>query len=259
MIIDINPIALSIGQFSIRWYGLAYLVSILAGWLYIKHGSQKILNDKQVDDLVYWIILGILVGGRLGYCLIYNLNYCLKDPLEFLRVWNGGMSFHGGLIGVILSCWYFSIKHSKPLLAITDIIVPCLPLGLFLGRLGNFINGELVGRACDASWCVIFAAYDYVPRYPSQLFEAFGEGIILGLFILLIKRRNHIQGQLSAAFLILYAVIRIFAEQFREPDPQIGFLFMHITMGQLLSISMIFAGLILYARTVYPKMNTYGI
>ena len=257
-IVNIDPIAFTIGQLSVRWYGLAYLASMLIGWLYLKHSRQNLFTKAQINDLVTYVMIGILLGGRLGYCLFYNLSFCMSHPKEIFMLWHGGMSFHGGVIGVVTSTWYFSKKHGIPMLSITDAIVPCLPIGLFLGRIANFINGELVGRPCNMKWCVIFEHYDFIPRYPSQLFEAFGEGFILLILIALIKRRTHIQGQLSAAFIISYGIIRAYVERFREPDPQLGFLLHELTMGQLLSISMIVIGLILYARTVYPKVQPYG-
>lgn len=258
-IVNINPVAFTIGQFSVRWYGLAYIAAMALGWLYLHKSKYNTFTSKQINDLVTWIMLGILIGGRLGYCLFYNLPYCFTHPEEVFMIWHGGMSFHGGAIGVMIAAWHFSLKHGIPFLEITDNIIPCLPLGLFLGRIANFINGELVGRPCNMDWCVIFEHYDFIPRYPSQLFEAVGEGIILWMMVIIIKRRTHVQGQLSAAFLITYGVIRAYIEQFREPDPQIGLLFFDATMGQILSVSMVLIGLILYARTVYPRVPPHGL
>tara|TARA_X000000950_G_scaffold264226_1_gene337257 strand:- start:1073 stop:1858 length:786 start_codon:yes stop_codon:yes gene_type:complete len=256
---NLDPVIFSLGGFAIRWYGLAYLVGILFGFYIIKSLKKDLLSDQQLEQLVQYTIAGILVGGRLGYCLFYNLSFYFYNPIEIFKIWHGGMSFHGGMIGVIIAAFMFTKKEHIALLKLTDLIVFALPCGLFFGRIANFINSELVGRACHANFCVIFPKYDWIPRYPSQLYEACGEGLLLGLFLFLIRDRIHKTGFISATFLVYYAFIRLILEVYREPDLQLGYLMFGLTMGQILSFGMLFAGLYLIARIHKNPNSQYGL
>lgn len=245
----IDPVAIELGPLVIRWYALAYVAGILLGWrlamrLAARPGTAVL--PREVDDLVVWITLGIILGGRVGYILFYNFDQYLANPWQALRVWEGGMSFHGGLLGVIIAVVLFARNRGIPLLALGDIVAAVVPIGLFFGRIANFINGELWGRPSTAAWAMIFPHDDSkLPRHPSQLYEAFLEGICLFALLMVLNakgiRRN--MGALSGVFLVGYAAARIFSEFFREPDPQLGFLVFATTMGQLLSIPMALIGL----------------
>lgn len=246
---NISPIAFTISTFSVRWYALAYLFGILLAWYFTKRNIKKYdlnITSNQLDDLVFYTTLGILFGGRLGYVLFYGNGYFLRNPAEILAVWHGGMSFHGGIIGVILGLYFFSHKEKIPFLRITDIVALYVPIGIFLGRIANFINGELWGRITDVPWAVKFPEGGYLPRHPSQIYEALSEGILMLLILNFLWRkscvREHI-GVTSACFLIFYALSRMCMEFFREPDTQIGFLFSNITLGQLLSVPFLVLGL----------------
>ena len=253
---NLDPILFDFGFIVLRWYSLAYIFGILIGWWLgkkiILKKSQTInfkLNIEEFDNLISYLIVSLLVGGRIGYVLFYNFGYYLSNPLDVLRIWEGGMSFHGGLVGIIIGTYFFSIKRNLPTLFFLDIIACVAPIGIFLGRIANFINGELVGKTTDVFWGVIFPNIDNNVRHPSQLYEAFFEGMVL--FILMnsiIFKKDYKIGMCSYLFLILYGIFRIFSEFFRQPDVQIGYIFGTISMGILLSTLMIFAGLILYLR-----------
>lgn len=248
---DIDPIIFQVGILKISWYSLSYVVGILLSWWYIKSLNQ--FSAKIIDDLITYIIIGIIVGGRLGYVLFYDLNYNLEHPSNIIKTWNGGMSFHGGLIGVIIATWIFAKIHGISFLAIMDLCAIAAPIGLFFGRIANFINAELYGRVTDVPWAVIFPE-ERAPRHPSQLYESALEGALLFIIMYFAVRRTNAikyKGMLSGIFLLLYALFREFIENYREPDAHLGFIFAHITMGQLLSAPMIIAGisLILFAKS----------
>ena len=251
---NFNPVAFQILSLEIRWYSLAYIVGIILGWIYCK---KKIITDQQIlhlfDDFITYLIIGIILGGRLGYALFYNLKYYLENPFEILMVWNGGMSFHGGLIGVIIASQLFSSKHKINQFIFLDLVALSAPIGIFFGRIANFINSELYGRATDLPWSVQFILIDNIKRHPSQLYEAFLEGIILFLLLRYFFKKNYLQnpGEISALFLIFYSLFRFFAEFFRSPDPQIGYLILNLTLGQLISIIFLVTGTLLF----YLKNN----
>ncbi len=246
---DIDPVAFSIGPLAIRWYALAYLAGIIGGWrLSMALARRDPTAPKPVyyDEWITWLVIGIVVGGRLGYVLFYNFGQYIDHPLEALKLWHGGMSFHGGLMGVIVAAILFTRKHKIPFFSFIDIIACVVPIGLGLGRLANFVNGELYGRETSSSWGIIFPRGGDAPRHPSQLYEAFAEGLVLLIIMLAMQRMPKIRerkGFLSGAFLALYGVMRFFIEFFREPDMQVGFLYGGATMGQLLSLPMIAAGI----------------
>ncbi len=246
---DISPIALSLGSLVIRWYSLAYLFGILAAWfLALRNNRQNGLGytKQHIEDLAFYITLGIIIGGRLGYALFYGGADMWLKPWQLLELWKGGMSFHGGIAGVIIAAWWFAHKFGFKFLAITDLVALYAPIGIFLGRLANFVNDELWGRETNVAWAVRFPSGGYVPRHPSQLYEAFFEGIVLFVLLNLLWRSAKIRqnsGIVSALFVLLYGVLRIAMEQFREPDAQLGFFFGGLTMGQMLSAPLIIIGL----------------
>jgi len=251
---DIEPVLIEIGPVAIRWYALSYILGILLGWWYLgklNSPKYKVLSQRAYDDIILWIIGGIMIGGRLGYILFYNLDHYIQYPTEFIAVWRGGMSFHGGLLGVIMALFLMCKWHRLHFLSVTDRVACVAPIGLLLGRIANFINAELYGRATDAPWGVIFPG-EHFARHPSQLYEAFFEGLILlAIMALLFYRtsaRNY-AGRLSGTFLLGYATARFCIEFFREPDPQLGFLFAGATMGQLLSVPMGLFGLYLILKS----------
>ena len=248
---DIDPVAFEIGPLVVRWYALAYIAGILAGWKYCQWLNRRpagLVAQTALDDFLAWAVLGIILGGRLGYVLFYQPGHFLANPLAVLEVWRGGMSFHGGLVGTIVAMILFARARRIPLLALTDLVAAATPIGLGLGRIANFVNGELYGRPTDVSWAIVFPAGGPEPRHPSQLYEAMLEGV--GLFLLLFVLARVFEarkwpGLISGVFLLGYGATRIFAEFFREPDSQLGFLWGGATMGQLLSLPMMAGGLAL--------------
>jgi len=251
----IDPVLIAIGPFQLRWYALAYIVGIFLGWWYAKRlvGDQKLwgpagspMKPADIDDFVVWCALGIILGGRVGYVLFYDLPHFAENPLEIFALWHGGMSFHGGFLGTVLAMVLFAHFRKIPILSLFDVIGPSVTFGLLLGRLANFVNGELFGRPADVPWAIVFPNGGPEPRHPSQLYEAGLEGIVLFLFLRLLTHRYHklaTPGFLSGAFAAGYGVARTFAEFFREPDIQIGYLAGGLTMGMILSIPMILAGI----------------
>ena len=251
----INPILIAIGPFAVRWYALAYIVGIIAGWFYSRAivGSQRLwggpapLTVLDFDDFVVWITLGIILGGRIGYVLFYNLPLYAAHPLQVFEIWTGGMSFHGGVIGCTVAIVLFALHRGVPMLSLADVIAGVAPIGLFLGRLANFINGELWGRPTDVPWAMIFPTGGPVPRHPSQLYEAALEGVVLFIVLALLMRRGALKrpGVVTGAFLVGYALARTTCEFFREPDVQLGFLWGSgwLTMGMLLCVPLFLAGL----------------
>ncbi len=250
---NLDPVIVDFGLIVIRWYSLAYIFGIIIGWWLgkkiINHILQQInltFKVKEFDDLITYLIISLIVGGRLGYVLFYNLSFYINNPFDILKVWEGGMSFHGALLGIIIGTYLFSKKKNLPTFFLLDIIACVSPIGIFLGRIANFINGELIGKVTTVSWSVIFPAIDGLPRHPSQLYEALFEGVVLFLILInLIFRHRYKMGMCSYLFLIYYGIFRVTSEFFREPDPQVGYLFNLFSMGTLLSFLMIIAGLVI--------------
>jgi len=255
----LDPVAIAFGPFAIRWYALAYIVALLIGWRYclaLAHRAPQLVRRADVDDFLVWATLGVILGGRVGYVLFYKPGYYIEHPLEALFLWHGGMSFHGGALGVTTAIWLFTRSRAISMLAFGDIICEAIPIGLFFGRIANFINGELWGRVTDVPWAMVFPGAGSLPRHPSQLYEATCEGILLFLLLFAAERmgtRRH-PGVVAGLFLTGYAVARMSGELFRQPDVQLGFLFrigdFGVTMGQLLSIPLLVGGiaLILWAK-----------
>jgi len=244
----IDPIIFSIGPVALRWYGMMYLIGFMAAMFLANKAAD---NSKggwtrdQVSDLLFYSFLGVILGGRVGYVLFYQFDYFLADPLYLFQIWQGGMSFHGGLIGVIAAVYIFALKVNKPFLEVGDFVVPLVPIGLGMGRLGNFINAELWGRQTDVSWAMVFPTDPLqVPRHPSQLYEFFLEGIVLFLILWFMTRKPKSLGLTSGVFLIGYGVFRTIVEFFREPDAHLGLYLSFISKGQILSIPMIIAGIL---------------
>ncbi len=245
---NFDPVAFEILSLEIRWYSLAYIIGIILGWAYCK---KKLIKDQDIkglfDDFITYLIIGVILGGRLGYALFYNLKYYLENPFEILMIWNGGMSFHGGLIGVILATHLFARKHQINQFIFLDLVSLSAPIGIFFGRIANFINSELIGKAVDLPWSVQFILIDKIKRHPSQLYEAFFEGLVLFFLLRYFFRKNYLQnpGKISSLFLIFYSLFRFCAEFFREPDSQIGYLILNFTLGQLMSVLFLVIGIIL--------------
>ncbi len=246
----INPNILEIGPIAIRWYSLAYIAGILFALFWLKKCNQKnkIMSQKAYDDWLLWAVLSIIIGGRLGYVLFYNLPFFLSHPLEIAAIWHGGMSFHGGLCGSIIGLWLFCKKYKIEFFKLTDVMAVATPFGIFFGRIANFINMELYGRATESDYGIIFPNAGDFPRHPSQLYEAFLEGFLLFIILISLHKFTKIKdksGVLSGIFLAFYGLSRIIVENFREPDEQIGFIFNKITLGQLLSLPLILCGILI--------------
>lgn len=260
---DIDPVAVTIGPLLIRWYALSYLAGFVGGWVYggwlADRDPDRRPNREDIDNILPWLVLGVILGGRLGYELFYVLPYMpeslMADPWQVFRIWEGGMSFHGGLLGVVVAIVSYSLYHKFNPLAMGDIVSTVVPIGLFFGRLANFANGELFGRPTTVAWSVCFPhGGEDVPRHPSQLYEAGLEGLLLGAVLFFLARNPNIRrkpGILFGTLLVGYGLCRAFVEYFREPDLQVGLIFEYVTMGQLLCLPMIIAGVIViqYART----------
>ena len=251
---NIDPNLFRNGPLHVRWYGLMYVLGFLASYLLIprQERSREIgLQGSRVDALVFYVFIGLIAGARLGYVLFYqyhDFGDFLRRPIELIAVWHGGMSFHGGLIGCIVAGWLFSRKNKMPFRAVADSAVVTAPIGLGLGRIGNFINGELFGRPTDVPWAMIFLGGGPIPRHPSQLYEAFMEGAVLFVVLWILRKRAFPDGMMIAFFLFFYGIFRFFLEFFREPDTHLGFILGPLSMGQLLSSAMILAGLGLALR-----------
>ncbi|WP_221793103.1 prolipoprotein diacylglyceryl transferase [Oceanobacter mangrovi] len=249
---DIDPIAVAIGPLKVHWYGLMYLLAFGTAYALSTYRARKPNSgwtDQQVSDLVFFGAMGVILGGRFGYVLFYNFGQFLDDPLWLFRVWEGGMSFHGGLLGVMTAMGWFGIKYKKNYFDVADFVAPFVPIGLMFGRIGNFIGGELWGRVADPAvvpWAMVFPRADDLPRHPSQLYQAGLEGLLLFVVLWFYSSKPRPRMAVGAAFLLGYGILRTFAEFFREPDAQIGFdLFGWMSRGQLLSIPMIVVGLVL--------------
>ncbi|HEX9790489.1 MAG TPA: prolipoprotein diacylglyceryl transferase [Kiloniellales bacterium] len=254
-----DPIAISIGPFAIRWYALAYIAGILLAWRYCRWLASRPpvrLSARAIDDFLFWATIGIVIGGRLGYVLFYKPGYYLENPLEIVFLWRGGMSFHGGLLGVFAAVVFFARSQNIHFTVLSDIVAAAAPIGLFLGRIANFVNGELFGRPTDVAWGMVFPAGGPVVRHPSQIYESGLEGIALFIVLFILVRLGALRdgGMLTGAFLVGYALARFISELFREPDLHIGFLAGGITMGQVLSLPMLLAGVgfIVWARRAQP-------
>ncbi|WP_315835132.1 prolipoprotein diacylglyceryl transferase [Bradyrhizobium prioriisuperbiae] len=247
-----DPIAVSFGPFAIRWYALAYIGGIVLGWIYARAiirdgrlwGGTSPISLLDMDDFILWVTFGIILGGRTGYVLFYNLDYFVQHPAEIIELWKGGMSFHGGFLGCVAAVLLFGWRRKVSVLSLGDITCAVGPIGLLLGRIANFINGELWGRAADVPWAMVFPTGGPVPRHPSQLYEATLEGVLLFIVLALMIRAGALRrpGFIIGSFATLYGIARITGEFFREPDPQLGFLWGGLTMGMVLSVPMIVAG-----------------
>jgi len=252
----LDPVAVSIGPLVVRWYALAYLAGFVLGWrycLWLAQRNPKGPTPRQYDDFLTWAVIGTVLGGRFGYIFFYQPDYYFAHPREMLEVWHGGMSFHGGMLGVLGAALIFTRRRHIGFFAFTDVLACVTPIGLGLGRLANFVNGELFGRVTDVPWGMVFPRDpDHLPRHPSQLYEAFLEGLVLLVIMHLLTRRVSWRarpGFLSGWFLLLYGIFRFTAEFFREPDPQLGFLWGGATMGQLLCLPMVMFGVYLVMRS----------
>ena len=251
---NFDSVLVDLGFFQIKWYSIAYILGIVLGWVYalkiIK--NEKLTNNKikisDFDDLIVYLIIGIILGGRLGYIIFYNFEYYSENFFEIFKIWRGGMSFHGGLIGVIIGTFIFSKKTSNNFFQLTDIVACVAPIGLFFGRIANFINGELYGKISNLPWTVIFPEAGNLPRHPSQIYESILEGILLFIILNYLALKKNLllkSGYISVLFLILYSILRIFSETFREPDAHIGYIYNYFSMGTLLSIITLLDGVII--------------
>ena len=251
---SINPVILSLGFIDIRWYSLAYIFTFVIGSVLIKklnQNSYKFLSDNQIDKFFLWSVIGVIVGGRIGYVIFYQTSLVFSKPLFLFQIWNGGMSFHGGLIGMIVSIYIFSIKYNLRFFYLSDLVSLVAPIGLFLGRISNFINTELYGRVTDFPFAIIYPLIDNQPRHPSQLYEALFEGLVLFLILFIYynsKPRSYLIGNISALFLIFYSLFRFVIEYLREPDSHLGLILNFFSMGQLLCIPIFLAGLAIFFR-----------
>lgn len=256
---NFDPVLVSFGPLKVHWYGLMYVFGFSIAWLLARHRARKpdaVLTAAEVDDLVFYGMLGIIIGARVCYMLFYNLPLLIQSPLSLFKTWDGGMSFHGGVIGLAITFLWFSRKIGKSIWELSDFSVPLVPLGLCLGRIGNFINGELWGRISDVPWAMVFPTGGPFPRHPSQLYEAFGEGLVLFIILWCYTIKPKPRMAASGIFLLGYGVIRFTIEFFRQPDYQLGFIaFNWMTMGQLLSLPMIAFGVMLISLAYFKRMN----
>ena len=246
---NFDPVALQIFSFEIRWYSLAYITGIIIGWILCKRIFIKKTNiNEKFDDYITYLIIGIIIGGRLGYIVFYNFNYYISNILDIFKIWEGGMSFHGGLIGVIIATTIFSKNNNHNSFQYMDVVSLVAPIGIFFGRLANFINSELYGTPSELPWSVTFIKIDNLSRHPSQLYEAILEGIFLFLILLYFRKKNYllIPGLISSLFLIFYSLFRFIVEFFRVPDQQLGYLTFDLSMGQIISLIFILTGIILF-------------
>ena len=256
---EINPVAVSFGAFEVHWYGLMYLIAFVAGWWL---GVVRTRREgtgwraEEISDLLFYVALGVILGGRVGYTLAYNFGAFMDDPLVILRIWQGGMSYHGGMVGVFVAMWFYARHTGRTFFMVTDYLAPLVPIGLGAGRLGNFINGELWGRPTDLPWGMVFPFVDHLPRHPSMLYELFLEGILFFVIMWLYSSKPRPTMAISGLYLICYGVFRFGVEFVRVPDAHIGFLALDwLTMGHLLSLPMIIIGVIFFT---YAMRRTDG-
>ena len=254
---NFNPVLIDLGLFEIRWYSIAYILGIIIGWVYAGKINKETAKNKydfeaikksDFDDLLIYLVVGIILGGRLGYVIFYNFDYYGQNLLEILKIWQGGMSFHGGLLGVIVAIYIFSKNKNTDFFKFSDIVACVSPIGIFLGRIANFINGELFGKISTLPWAVIFPNSENIARHPSQIYEAILEGIVLFILINFLALKKHLiikSGYISSFFLISYSFLRIFSENFREPDQHLGYFFNYFSMGTLLSFVTLIAGFLI--------------
>jgi len=264
---NFNPVFVDFGFFQIKWYSLAYIAGIILGWAYaikaikkseINNYNYEPVKKSEFDDLILYLIIGIILGGRIGYIVFYDLQYYTQNFLEIFKIWRGGMSFHGGLFGVIFATLVFSKKTKSNFFKFSDIISCVAPIGIFLGRIANFINGELYGKISSVPWAVVFPNTDYEPRHPSQLYEAMLEGIVLFILINFFAFKKKLlfkPGYISGYFLILYSILRIVGEYFREPDKHLGYFFNYFSLGALLSFLTLVAGCLIIFFTKKNEQN----
>ncbi len=248
---NIDPVAFSVASFDVHWYGIMYLFAFLGGWLLLRvmaNYKHSKFTAQEVEDLMSWLILGVLLGGRLGYIIFYDLPSYINSPLEIFQVWKGGMSFHGGFLGVLFVLFLWARKHKKNFIDLTDFIAPAVPLGIFFGRIGNFINGELFGHQSNVAWAMFFPSGGPFPRHPSQLYEAILEGLLLFIILWVLALKPRKRAYISGAFCLFYAIFRSFCELFRVPDVQYGYFLNYLTMGQILCIPMFLLGIYLIRR-----------
>ncbi len=261
---SIDPVLVSFGPFAVRWYALAYVAGFLLGWrqcMALAAKNVRLPRPKDYDDFLVWAVVGTIIGGRLGYVLFYQPDHYGGNPLAAFKVWEGGMSFHGGMLGVILAALLFVRSRKIPFFAFSDLLAVVAPIGLGLGRLANFINGELYGRVTEAPWGVLFPRGGDAPRHPSQLYEAALEGVLLYMILFFLSRFSVVrrrEGMLSGLFLALYGLFRFGVEFLREPDAQLGFLFAGATMGQLLCVPMFLFGVYLLVRALKRGSHEQG-
>ena len=260
-----DPVLVQVGPFAVRWYALAYIVGILAGWLYVRAiiraeklwGAPAPLSVTDYDDFVLWATFGIILGGRIGYVLFYNPGYFFAHPADIVQLWKGGMSFHGGFLGCVVAVIAFARRRRIPFLSLGDLTCAAAPIGLLLGRIANFINGELWGRPSDLPWAMVFPNGGPLPRHPSQLYEAGLEGLVLFVVLAALVRAGALKrpGTITGAFALGYGIARLTSEFFREPDAQLGFLWGGLTMGMLLSFPMVIAGIIIIVMAWRRKQS----
>ena len=246
---NFDPVAFQIMSFEIRWYSLAYILGIIIGWILCKKIFIKDLDiNQRFDDFISYLIIGIIIGGRLGYVLFYNFNYYINNIVDIFKIWQGGMSFHGGLLGIIVASILFAKKNNQDTFIYTDLVSLVAPVGIFFGRFANFINSELYGKVTEVPWAVTFVQVDNLSRHPSQLYEAIFEGIILFILLLYFRNKNFLEkpGLISSLFLIFYSVFRFCIEFFRVPDEQIGYLIFNLSIGQIISLVFIMIGTIVF-------------
>ena len=251
---SIDPIIISLGFIEIRWYSIAYILGFIFGSMLIKQfniKSYNFLSNEQIDKFFIWAVIGVIIGGRIGYVLFYQTSLLFLEPLYIFQIWKGGMSFHGGLIGIIFSIYIFSIKNNIKFFYLSDLVSIVAPIGLFLGRMSNFINTELYGRVTDFPFAIIYPQIDNNPRHPSQLYESFFEGIVLFLILFFYFNKNpkkYLIGNISALFLIIYSIFRFLIEYLREPDYHLGLVLYYFSMGQLLCVPILIAGMLIFIR-----------
>lgn len=254
---NFDPVAFEIFSLEIRWYSLSYIFGLVFGWYFAKNKLIKDSTQKEYfDDYITYLIISIILGGRLGYVIIYDPIYFISNPVEIIKIWQGGMSFHGALIGIIIGTYFFCKNKNQNIFSYLDVVAVCSPIGIFLGRISNFINSELYGSPTQKAWGVIFPNIDSLPRHPSQIYEALLEGIFLFLILnMLIFFRKNFHGFISIVFLVLYSFFRIICEQFREPDNHIGYIFNYFSMGSILSIMMMLFGFFLLLKFMNDEKN----